>query len=502
MIHPTPSADPAAPTLTPDWLSPGEPFRHTWRTLGNIDQFRWLPRADVQAHLAMARDELGVRHVRAAAMYGPEMRIVGRPLTRWDQPDTGETQHAPNWQLVDITIEQLLALGLKPIYTTSFTPPGFSDSTATCWPDRNPIGMPRDLDAWSDFVTDGLRHHVRRFGLAEMRTWYFECWNEPNLSGFFDGSREDFFRLWAATWRAVKGVDPAFRFGGPSTARGEWIGEFLDWTRQNAVPPDYIITHVYNNDSDAAPLSPFDGPASHRVKDSPHFASGVVRGVRAELDQRGWQGEVHWNEWGRSWFPHDPKRESGLEAAFIVKTMSEVSQDADQFAFWCLSDIYDQIGFQSSEFQGHYGLLSLHGLRKPAWFAHVLLNGLGTERLKVAGTDPLLGAIATRDGSRASVLLFAYPETVGAPAESAPVRLALPSGVRDIRVCHVDAQRNNIIHRWKELGAPDAPERQTLDSLRTANTLDWSPASPDPSGLIHLLLERPGIARVDFSLPG
>lgn len=66
-------------------------------------------------------------------------------------------------------------------------------------------------------------------------------------------------------------------------------------------PPDYLITHVYNNDSEGEPLSPFDGPASHKVKDSPHFATGVVRGLRREVDRRGFTGGVHWNKWGRSW---------------------------------------------------------------------------------------------------------------------------------------------------------------------------------------------------------
>ena len=46
--------------------------------------------------------------------------------------------------------------------------------------------MPRDLAQWSAFVADGVRHHVVRFGLDEVRSWPFECWNEPNLNGFFE----------------------------------------------------------------------------------------------------------------------------------------------------------------------------------------------------------------------------------------------------------------------------------------------------------------------------
>lgn len=439
----------------------------------------------------MARDELGLRHVRAVAMYGPEQRVWAPPLSHWDRPREEKVAGA-NWQLIDLSIERLLDLGLKPIYTTCFTPPGFSDRTETCWPDRNPIGMPRDLSEWEHFVAEGLRHHIRRFGLSEVRSWYLECWNEPNLSGFFAGTQEEFFRLWSATWKAVKSVDAELRLGGPSTARGEWIEDFLEWTRRDGTAPDYLITHVYNNDSESEPLSPFDGPASHRVKDSPSFASGVIRGVRSLLDRRGWTGEVHWNEWGRSWFPHDPRKETPLEAAFVAKTMIEVSQKADRFAYWCLSDIYDQIGFQSAEFQGHYGMLSLHGLRKPAWFAHQLLGRLGTASVSVSVTDPNVSAVATRDGGRLAVLLAAYPESPDAAPSTGNLAVQFPAGIERVTATSIDEHSGNVVARWREAGSPPYPTREEIVSLRGGNGIE-SVTVAAPGGVADIRLACPGV---------
>ncbi|MEI6073147.1 MAG: hypothetical protein WCS31_15240 [Verrucomicrobiae bacterium] len=454
--------------LKPEWGGAAEPLRKTWQHVGNIDQFRWFSRADVLDHLRMARDELGVRHVRAVAMYSPEMKVWDYDLPDWRLP-RAERAKKENWQLVDINIEGLLALGLKPIYTTCFTPKGMTDDPAVCWPDENSVGMPRDLAAWQEFVSGGIRHHIARYGADEVRSWYFECWNEPNLGGFFSGTREDFFRLWSATWHAVKSVDASLRFGGPSTARGEWMSEFLDFTARDGTPPDYLITHIYNNDSESQPLSPFDGPASYKVKDSPHFASGVIRGLRKELDARGYKGEVHWNEWGRSWFPHDLLKETALEAAFVVKTMAEISQEADAFAFWCLSDIYDQCGVQSSEFQGNYGMLSLHGLRKPAWMAHQLLNRLGSERVPVSGGDDLISAVATREGDRAAVLVHAYPEKFDGPPSKVTVRVEWPFGSPSLT--RLGAEENNICATWRAMDSPAYPTLQELSRLRESNTL-------------------------------
>ncbi|XHR31157.1 MAG: hypothetical protein ACFUZC_11495 [Chthoniobacteraceae bacterium] len=485
-------------TIVPAWSGPSLHFRQTWAALGNIDQFRWLSRADVQEHLKMARDELGVRHVRAVAMYSPEMRVWNYSLADWKKP-TSEKCKAANWQLVNITIDVLLALGLKPIYTTCFVPSGMTDNTSTCWPDKNPIGMPRNLADWQAFVADGIRHHIERYGLEEVRSWYFECWNEPNLNGFFSGIKEEFFQLWSATWRAVKSVDPLLRFGGPSTARGEWISDFLDFTAQDGTPPDYLITHVYNNDSASAPLSPFDGPASSRVKDSPHFSTGVIRGVRKELDSRGWKGKIHWNEWGRSWFPYDPLKETPLEPAFIVKTMAECSQDADAFAFWCLSDIYDQIGFQSSEFQGNYGMLSLHGLRKQSWMAHQLLNRLGSERLQVIGGNDLIGAIATRGEGREAVLVYAYPEHHDAPSKPLRIRVAWPHG--SLALTRLGAEENNIIATWKGMASPAYPTASEIARLRESNTL--TAAASDAVHLVNIEDGPKGIYAVfEMECPG
>lgn len=487
--------------LEPSWESVGEPLRHTWSGVVNVDQFRWLSRVDVLRQLELARDELGARHVRACAMYSPEMRVYTRVLVDWKNPDAAPRV---NWQMVDLSLEMLLERGLKPVYTTCFTPPGFTDSQASCWPDRNPVGMPRDLEQWARFVADGVCHHARRFGLEELRTWLFECWNEPNLSSFFDGSREDFLRLWKHTWYAVKSVDEALMIGGPSTARGEWLEQFLDFCWRENVPPDYLISHVYNNDSESQPLCPFDGPAAHRVKDSPHFASGVIRGVASALREAGWSGPMHWNEWGRSWFPHDPLKETAREAAFVVKTMTEVSQEADVFAFWCLSDIYDQAGFQASEFDGHYGMLSLHGLKKPAYFAHQLLCRLGRLRLPVSGGNALQNALAACGVTTFQVLVFNYPENPLQAVSSDTFRLIMPQGVGRVNLIRIDSRTNNIPALWRTLGAKPSPNKSLLQQLAAANALCSSELDCDtsaPEACVTFELERPGIALIEFAVP-
>ncbi|MCS7009155.1 MAG: hypothetical protein NZL93_04365, partial [Chthoniobacterales bacterium] len=381
----------------------------------------------------------------------------------------------------------------------TFTPSGMASGKLQIWQHTHTT-PPKDLKLWRDFVREGIEHEMRLRGEEEVASWYFECWNEPNLRGcFFSGSREEWFELWAATWEGIKAANPHLKIGGPSTARGEWIEEFLDWTRTHGCPPDYVISHFYNNDSEAEPLSPFDGPASHRVKDSPHFGAGVARGTRKLLDRLGFTGEMHWNEWGRSWFPYDPVKETAQEAAYIVKTMAEVSQLADIFAFWCLSDIYDQLGYGRDEFQGNYGMLSLHGLRKPAYFAHVLLNRVVGKRVPVAGQAPdaLEGAVACKRESGVAVLVYLYPETSGQEPKRERIEVVLPQGISKVRLYRIDSENNNIVTVWRQMGAPAGVLRKgVLAELQRENELRGDDL-PAAEGYVKFELERPGVALIE-----
>ncbi len=484
------------PILRPQWSAAPSPFLHSWEGVGNIDQFRWFVRKDTQDQLAMARDELGLRHVRAVGMYDDELKALTNDPALWR--DNGDKRRT-NWQVVDYCIRSLLDLGVNPMFTTSFMPQAMASRSCLVFNTANNTSPPKDWDAWSRFVRESVEHAVVMWGRDVVRNWYFEVWNEPNLGGreatggFWGGNQEDFFRLWSTTWRAIKSVDESFRVGGPSTARAEWIGDLIEYARKDGTPLDYLIGHCYNNDSASNPLSPFDGPQEDRVNTSIGFFNAVVRGTRKLLDQVGFRGEVHWNEWGRSWFPCDPPRETALEAAFAVRSMAEVSQLGDRFAYWCLSDIYDQVGYQNTAFCGHYGMLNLHGLRKPHYHAFQLLGRLGIQRVPVQGGDGLTDAIATSDGGRRA-LVYRHPVDFTDTVQPGRVAVVVPERPRHPRLFRIDRVDHNVISRWRDLGAPQYLDRTVLATLRSGNLLT---AAPDSACTIS---EHDGAWRVEFDL--
>ena len=494
--------------LRPDWRGPTTPFKHTWEGIVNIDQFRWMVRRDVQEHLELARRELGARHVRAVGMYDDEMRVFRPSPASFMGYDSKEPR--TNWQMVDYVIDSLLDRGLQPMFTTSFIPSAMAGGDVTVFSTKAHTSPPKDWKQWERFVRESVAHAVDRYSLKIVRQWYFEVWNEPNLPGWFwGGNQADFFRLWETTYKAIKSVDAALRIGGPSTARADWIEDALAFGTKHDCVPDYLITHIYNNDSASDnPLAPFAGAQADKNSKSPNSAAGFIRGVQDLTNRLGFKGAIHWNEWGRSFHGVDHRREQPSEAAFIARFLAEVSQEADVFSYWCLSDVYDQVGYGREAFFGGYGLLSLQGLRKPAYHTFQLLAKLGHQRVATAGEgmNSFCNAIATPAdaASHAHILVYAYDHADTPTIENINVSVELPAGARPRALYRVDSNENNVVTRWRELGVPAYLSRAQTRELAADNALRaMSPqavqtAHNEGRSTAQFTMESPGIALLEI----
>src|SRR5262249_40686022 len=119
---------------------------------------------------------------------------------------------------------------------------------ATLFHYRANVTPPRDPKAWGELVRRLVVHWGERYGLEEVRQWYFEVWNEPNLNAFWTGSQRQYFELYRESALAIKAWDAGLRVGGPATAKNEWIDAFLDFCEREGLPVDFVSTHHYPND--------------------------------------------------------------------------------------------------------------------------------------------------------------------------------------------------------------------------------------------------------------
>lgn len=150
-----------------------------------------------------------------------------------------------NFQYVDALYDFLLANDITPFVELSFMPDKLKSGDETVFWWKGNVTPPSDYDKWVKLV-EGLASYLKeRYGEEEVSKWYFEVWNEPNLKSFFTGTRNDYFKLYETSAKAIKKVSENFKVGGPATAGCRWIKEFLSHCEKEKLPVDFITTHIY-----------------------------------------------------------------------------------------------------------------------------------------------------------------------------------------------------------------------------------------------------------------
>ena len=148
-----------------------------------------------------------------------------------------------------VAYDNVLEAGLKPVVVLGVMPEKLAARDDRGRLFYKPcISPPADHGAWAEYIKAFLRFLEHRYGPEEVRTWPFEVWNEPDLPVFFSGTRDEYFKLYEVTARAIKEVDPQLRVGGPATSGSKWVRSFVEFCEKNQVPLDFVTTHQYAGD--------------------------------------------------------------------------------------------------------------------------------------------------------------------------------------------------------------------------------------------------------------
>ena len=207
------------PDFTCSLNQPAKHFEHYWEHTVGSGHAPLALRADWQAQMRRCHNELGFRHVRFHALLSDEMFTL----------TCQEEQLLYSFRNADQIIDFLLSIGMKPFVELSFMPETLASGNTTVFSYRGNVTPPKDYDQWATLIQKIVGHWVDRYGVKEVREWFFEVWNEPNLKAFWTGTQEEYFKLYQRTAAAIKAVEPTLKVGGPATADNSWIQEFLDF---------------------------------------------------------------------------------------------------------------------------------------------------------------------------------------------------------------------------------------------------------------------------------
>jgi len=451
-----------------------------------------------------------------------------------------------SWVILDQIFDTFHAAGVKPLVEIGFMPEALSTHPEPYRHDFPRIRVsdiytgwaypPNDYQKWSELVFQFVHHLRQRYGDAEVKTWLWEVWNEPDI-GYWKGTPEEYFRLYDFSVEAVLRALPEARIGGPDTT-GPGNANAADFLRA-------FLQHCAHekNYANGRIGSHLDFISFH-PKGSPKWQGDHVQmGISLQLAavEEGFRIASSFPEWKQTPIilgesdpegcaacsakenPQNLYRNGSLYGVYTVEVLNNILALARQGRVNLLGVVTWAFEFEDQLPFAGFRELATNGIDKPVLNAFRMLGFLSTERLKVTSSAglaaedavragvrvlPDINAIATRKDREIEILLWNYHDD-DVPFPDAPIDLVisgLPANTKRSLLEHfrVDANHSNAFTRWKEIGSPQSPSENEYRLLQSAGQLQLltSPAwveTKDGTVQLHFVLPRQGLSLLRFS---
>nr|WP_202128850.1 helix-turn-helix domain-containing protein [Paenibacillus dendrobii] len=453
---------------------PGEEFVHHWNQLLTAGRAVEGLRQEWRRQLADIQLEQSFKYIRFHGIFNDEMMV-------YNETDEGKPLY--NWSYVDELYDFLLSVNIRPFVELGFMPGKLrkSDETLFWW--KGNISPPKDMGKWKGLVGSFVRHCINRYGMSEVKSWYFEVWNEPDAYEIcWAGTKEEYFEFYCATVDAIKAISSELRVGGPALNyitvwETSWIHDFLQYNFDHDVNIDFFSFHSY---SEYWP----DGEHSTGLSNTkpPGFFTDTIHKVRERIANSPFQSlELHLTEWNFSLYPRNLLHDTMFMAPFIIKNAVDSIGLLQSLGFWTFTDIFEETGAGESPFHGGFGLINMQGLKKPSYYAFRLLNKLG-HRVLERGQH----FIATREHDDIQLLVWNYVHvdalfssgewsaiseknrySVFEKNESLELELKFAGLEGDYKMTRhtIDREHGSVFDAWVQMGAPGFPCREEIDFL-------------------------------------
>jgi xylan 1,4-beta-xylosidase len=452
-------------------------------------------RADWQEQLILVKKECDFKYIRMHGLLTDDMGV-------YKEDKNGKPEY--NFQYIDVLYDFLLSIGMKPFVELGFMPSALASGSQTIFWWKGNVTPPKDYKKWEDLIRNLTIHFTERYGVDEVKSWYFEVWNEPNLDGFWAGSQKEYFKLYTHTVQAIKSVNKDYRVGGPATAGSAWEPEMIDFCNKQNLPIDFISTHSYGVKQGY--LDEFGNTGTILDKHLMSVSGDVIRS-REEIAQSTMPNlELHYTEWSSSYTPADPMHDSYHQAAYVLEKIKQVGTAPNSMSYWVFTDIFEEAGPRFTPFHGGFGLLNYQSIKKPAFYAYSFMNKLGETEL--VNSDKSSWACKNLKGN-VQVLLWDF--TITHPGDSVnnqvyyirdlpakskgkvKVKISgIPVGNYSIELYKIGYKVNDAYSSYLAMGKPNQLTKQQVEQIKKAN--NGSPISTediiiDASGIFLKELE-------------
>ncbi len=296
-----------------------------------------------------------------------------------------------DWMELDRIIDAILSNGAEPLICLSYMPSALAHHSV--------YGPPSDYARWEELVYQTV-HHLNTERALNIRYW--EVWNEPNLPHFWDGTLDEYLRLYEATARGAIRADSSIWLGGPATAsltrsfnvgapfyEQNWVSELIHYTQAQHLPFHFLSWHYYDSNYRNYAWS---------VHAHQNWAAALDPPPQLLLTEWNWSGAPA---------PQLDSNTAAIHAAAVIDTLSKTPLEQAFF--------FEPID-NSLQPQGRWGLMYADGTDKPVYGTFQLASMLVGEQVAVQSNHPEAGALATKNSGDLTIMVwYAVEQQAGLP---------------------------------------------------------------------------------------
>jgi xylan 1,4-beta-xylosidase len=448
-----------------------------------------------------------------------------------------------DWKILDRIFDTFADSGIKPIVELGFMPQALSTHPA---PYRHnfPHGPiytgwaypPKDYEKWSELIFQLVSHLRSRYGDEALNSWLWEVWNEPDI-GYWQGTPQEYFKLYDFSVDAVLRAFPSARIGGPDTtgAGNPKAAEFLRLFLEHCTHQKNYVTGKIGSHLNFISFHPKGSPRWMRDHVQMGLSSqllSVEKGFEIVASDPEWRRiPIVLGEWdpegcaacSAQQNPQNSYRNGPLYACYVAEALNSTLALANQQHVVLEGLVTWAFEFEGQPYFAGFRDLATNGIDKPVLNAFRMFGLLGPERINVTSSGALqtaeivqsgvrgpadIDAIATRNKQQVAVLIWNYHDG-DIPVPSALVDLVvrgLPENAPRASVEHfrVDADHSDSYTEWKRMGSPQSLSSTKYQRLEHAGQLQLlgSPSwvSVDNGEVhLHFTLPRQGLSLVRIS---
>ena len=418
-----------------------------------------------------------------------------------------------DFTITDKTFDAWKAAGVRPMVELGFMPKDLASTVQGIteyqlhYPQPTMGGAvnnpPKDYKMWGELVRRYVEHLVSRYGRDEVSKWYFEVWNEPDIT-YWHGTPEEYFKLYDYAAAGVRAALPNAKVGGPASTgpASPKAGAFLE----------SFLNHCQNDKSaaDGKPV-PLDFITFH-PKGRPQVVEGHVRmGLNAELKatQAGFEivsKHARFRSLPIILSEADPEgcaacsmkvnpanayRNGPLYATYTAAAMKSLFDLEDRSKVNLVAMLSWSFEFEGKDYFEGFRTLATNGVDKPVLNFFRMAGLMSGERVAATSTGqvpldailasgvkdaPDIDALATKAAHEAAVMVWNYHDD-DVPADAAEVKVAItgiPAGTKKVLLEHyrIDDTHSNADTVWRVMGSPQLPTPEQYERLKEAGQLE------------------------------